>query len=293
MDSAVKGFPAFRLILLHIGVLLMQRDVRNQVHLRVTGDLVGIPAGQLHRIAVQIVEHGSEGEAAAELLEQNHILPLVVVEGVGVVRDPVDLGIAVLLHDAAGFSCAGFAPDVGGGQLAEVIFVFGFQNGLASLFDVVEPVVGGGQLFQDLGVGLAVLDELHDPFGLGFGLAPVRGQLAPFLEGFRVVGFVLGIVQPLSLFADVIPVLTVLALGGFDVCAVELGADSVEHDAVAERHVKVGVVGSLFPGFVAHTPVFQSGEVREDGADSGMVEAVVIGVVDGEGELAGRGLAGH
>lgn len=81
--------------------------------------LVSIAGGQHQRIAVQIGQHIRQRQTAAELVEQQHGLPLIAVEGVLVVGHTVHVGIAVLFHHAARFTHACHAVDIGHMQLAE------------------------------------------------------------------------------------------------------------------------------------------------------------------------------
>jgi hypothetical protein len=74
---------------------------------------------------------------------------------------------------------------------------------------------------------------------------------------------------------------------------VEAAVDGFVLDGIPGSHVQVGVGRSLFAGFVTHAPVFQTGELFQDGADALMCESVGLGVVEGQLEFPGCFLSCH
>lgn len=168
-----------------------------------------------------------------------------------------------------------------------------FQEGLAGLLDERHFTVSGGTLVQDLGIGFSIPDHLHDFLGLGLGLSSVRGQFAEFFKGFRLVGFVLGIIGPLALFTNIVPIFTVATVCLVDVDTVEFLMHGIEHHTIAEHHIYMGVGCSLFANLVAHTEIAQAGELVQNGPDSLMGKSVVAGIVDGEQILSAAGISRH
>ena len=77
------------------------------------------------------------------------------------------------------------------------------------------------------------------------------------------------------------------AVGCFHMDTVKAAVDGFILDGILGSHVQVGVGRSLFAGFVTHTPVFQTGELFQNGADALMGESVGLGVVEGKLEFAG------
>ena len=110
MNPAEKGFPAGGVNACILGV---RRNVGDDKYLGVTGLPVKVAARKEERIAIQIVQHIAVFQSATELLEDNDVLAVVGVEGVTVIRDTVAIGVAVSIHDRAGFAGAGFAEDIG------------------------------------------------------------------------------------------------------------------------------------------------------------------------------------
>ena len=108
-----------------------------------------------------------------------------------------------------------------------------------------------------------------------------------------MVGFVLSIVQPFSFLADVVPVFPVGAFGSLHMDTVETTVDGFILDGISGSHVQVGVGCSLFAGFITHTPVVQTGELIQDGADALMGVSVGLGVVEGQLEFAGCLFTSH
>lgn len=114
MDSAAKSIPCFGFIPLDIAILLFQRDICQNENLCKAGFFVGITAGQGNGVAVQVYKHILNGQTAAELLKNQYVLSFVTVKGVCIVCDAVDIGIAVLLHNAARLADACFTVNIGG-----------------------------------------------------------------------------------------------------------------------------------------------------------------------------------
>lgn len=103
VNTAVKRFPAGKV---HVHVLNVRGDVGDDEYFGVARLTVEIAAGEQEGIAVQVVQHIAMFQTSPELLENQHILTVVGIEGVTVVRNTVAVGVAVAVHDGAGFAGA-------------------------------------------------------------------------------------------------------------------------------------------------------------------------------------------
>ncbi|MBQ6851824.1 MAG: hypothetical protein IJO04_02185 [Oscillospiraceae bacterium] len=104
MDTAQKRFPSFRPVDLLYSVLLVQRDIAGDIHLRITGSAVTVPSRKEERINIQIVEHIFNRYLAVEFLKYQHILSVISVKGntsrCPLIGDPADGFRIVLLVDS-------------------------------------------------------------------------------------------------------------------------------------------------------------------------------------------------
>ena len=119
-----ERLPSLFIVPLDIYVLFFQRDVADNENLGITGRLIVIAAGEIQRIAVQVVEHVLYLHGASELIEDHDVLSLIVIKRVEVIRHPVDFIISERLHDGAGLSPACLAEPVFCPDLPEGILKF-------------------------------------------------------------------------------------------------------------------------------------------------------------------------
>ena len=115
VDAAEKGTPSGGFFMLHNGVLLLEVNVAYNVDRLITGNTIGVSCWERDGIAVQIVEHISDHEAAAELVKTQNRFAGVTVKGMFVVSASVDIAVAVFFHNVPCLACFGGAKDVGHG----------------------------------------------------------------------------------------------------------------------------------------------------------------------------------
>ncbi len=98
---------------------------------------VEIAAGEQERIAVQGVQHIAMLQADPKLLENQHVLTVVGIEGVTAVRDTAAIGVTVAVHDGAGFAGACLTENVSDGEVPPGVGKLSVPEGGAGAFRLV------------------------------------------------------------------------------------------------------------------------------------------------------------
>ena len=88
------------------------------------------------------------------------------------------------------------------------------------------------------------------------------------------------VISPFSLYADVIPILLIAALGGFYMRPIEAFMQRGKHDGVFEHQINVSMRRSFLAHFIAQAPVEAPGQRADIGADDIMGEPVFLGIID-------------
>lgn len=140
MNMAVKRFPAGSI---NTRVLEVRGDVCDDEDLGIARLTVEVTAGEQERIAVQVVQHVAMLQSASEFLENQHILATIGVEGVTVVRNTAAIGVAVAVHDGAGFAGTCLAENVGDGEITPGV-------GELSVTEGGEAALGGSEVDEQV-----------------------------------------------------------------------------------------------------------------------------------------------
>lgn len=94
MNTAEKGFPCGRFILLHISILLREVYIRYEIDRGIAGLPIGISCGECQGVPVKIVQHIPHHERGPKLVKTNHRLLGVTVKRVLVICDTVDINLS-------------------------------------------------------------------------------------------------------------------------------------------------------------------------------------------------------
>ena len=138
MNTAAERFPSLFAFCLNVYVLLIKWNVRNYVNFCEAGQLVIVAARQFTRIAVEVIQHILNFQAAAEFLKNNHVLPLVAIKRMIIIRDTVHILIAVLLHDGTCLTSAGLTGNIGNVEFTKAVLKLFIPQNLTYIFNFIQ-----------------------------------------------------------------------------------------------------------------------------------------------------------
>ena len=206
MNTAQKRPPGFGPVPLFHVILFLQWQIRRDVDLCKTGHLVTVPGGEIQWINVQIVEHILNGYLPAELLEYQHVLTIVAVNGNpsfgSVIGDTSNISCFMLLIDSPRLACSTGLIEVRHFQGPVSHSVLFRRQGLPEQIYLSYPESEAGVIVYNFRGGQASPDILDKAKHLRDFFLFLGRQIAPFLKCSFHRGFRLVCLCPSALFSD-------------------------------------------------------------------------------------------
>ena len=93
--------------------------------------IIRIPRGEFMWMTIKVYKHVTYPQTTSELIKDNHRLTFIIIKGMIIIRDSIDIGIAVFINDAPCLSSTRRTIYVSNIHITELILILFFTEHLA------------------------------------------------------------------------------------------------------------------------------------------------------------------